>query len=182
MFKDEETEKNFDSRDPNSSGESRSLMSIKGDSASIEGNFEISESIEVDCEVKGSMNINGQITILSEGHVSADIKTKDAEILGRYEGSMEASGKVEIKETGLVDGSIKTDSLIINQGGIFSGNVERMTKNDKNRSNNNQLETAIGEEEEAGDNQMESAEEEEAGDNQLESAEDEDDDDMRFEE
>ncbi len=178
MYNGEEKERNIDSRDLNSSGESRSLMSIKGDSASIEGNFEISESIEIDCGVKGSMNINGQITILKDGHVNADIKTKDAEILGRYEGSMEASGKVEIKETGLVNGSIKTDSLIINQGGIFSGNVERMTKNDKNRANNNQLKTAIGEDKEAGDDQIESAEEE---DDQIESAEEEDDD-MSFEE
>ncbi|GAG67704.1 unnamed protein product, partial [marine sediment metagenome] len=32
---------------------------------------------------------------------------------------MKGSGKVEITETGVVDGNIKTDSLIINEGGVF---------------------------------------------------------------
>ena len=47
-------------------------------------------------------------------------------MIGRYEGNMEASGNVEIRETGIVSGTIKTDSLIINKGGIFSGNVSRI--------------------------------------------------------
>jgi len=105
----------------------RTLMTIEGDSAKLEGNFIISESIEIDCEVKGSMTVDGQIIIKKDGFVGADVKTKDAEIIGRYEGSMEASGKVEIKDTGVVNGSITTDSLIINEGGIFSGDVKRMT-------------------------------------------------------
>lgn len=41
---------------------------------------------------------------------------------------MEASGAVEIKETGIANGNMKTDSLIINKGGIFSGNVTRMSE------------------------------------------------------
>ena len=41
---------------------------------------------------------------------------------------MEATGSVEIKETGIAVGNIKTDSLIINKGGIFSGNVTRMSE------------------------------------------------------
>ena len=38
------------------------------------------------------------------------------------------AGNVEIKETGIAVGNIKTDSLIINKGGIFSGNVTRMSE------------------------------------------------------
>jgi cytoskeletal protein CcmA (bactofilin family) len=151
---EEEKYSNSDSRD-------RSLMSINGSYASIEGNFEISESIDVDCEIKGSMTIDGRITILKEGYVNADIKTRDAEILGKYEGTLEASGIVEIKETGLVNGSIKTDSLIINQGGIFSGNVERITKPDKNSPVDNKMELVEDEEEESEGNKVKAEESEE---------------------
>ncbi len=35
---------------------------------------------------------------------------------------------MEIKETGIAVGNIKTDSLIINKGGVFSGNVTRMSE------------------------------------------------------
>ena len=106
---------------------SRTLLTITGDSAVVEGKFKISKSIEIDCEVKGQLDVDGQVIIQRNGYVNADIKTIDAEVIGRYEGNMEASGNVEIRETGIVSGTIKTDSLIINKGGIFSGNVSRIS-------------------------------------------------------
>lgn len=106
---------------------SRTLLTITGDSAVVEGKFKISKSIEIDCEVKGQLDVEGQVIIQRNGFVNADIKTIDAEVIGRYEGNMEASGNVDIKETGIVSGTIKTDSLIINKGGIFSGNVSRIS-------------------------------------------------------
>jgi cytoskeletal protein CcmA (bactofilin family) len=108
-------------------GGSRTLLTIIGDSVVVEGKFKISKSIEIDCEVKGQLDVEGQVIIQRNGFVNADVKTIDAEVVGRYEGNMEASGHVEIKETGIVNGNIKTDSLIINKGGIFSGNVTRIS-------------------------------------------------------
>jgi cytoskeletal protein CcmA (bactofilin family) len=109
-----------------SEGEVRTLLTIIGDKAKIDGKFKISKSIEIDCEIKGQLDVNGQIIIQKNGFVSADVKTIDAEIIGKYDGNMSASGNVEIKETGVVSGNIKTDCLIINKGGIFSGNVTRI--------------------------------------------------------
>ncbi len=106
-----------------SEGEVRTLLTIVGDRARIDGKFKISKSIDIDCEIKGQLEVNGQLIIQKNGFVSADVKTIDAEIIGKYEGNMSASGSVEIKETGIVSGNIKTDCLIINKGGIFSGNV-----------------------------------------------------------
>jgi len=105
----------------------RTLLTIIGEKAKIDGELSVSQSIEIDCEVKGKLDIAGQLIIQKNGFVNADVKTKDSMIIGRYEGNMEASGNVEIKETGIVFGNIKTDSLIINKGGIFGGNVARMT-------------------------------------------------------
>ena len=60
--------------------------------------------------------------------MNADVRTIDAEVIGKYEGNMEATGNVEIKETGIVNGNIKTDSMIISKGGMFAGNVIRITE------------------------------------------------------
>jgi len=110
------------------SDKKRTLLTITGDSAVLDGKFKISQSIEIDCELKGKLTVDGKLTIQGNGFVSADVKTIEAEIIGKYEGNMEASGNVEIKETGIAVGNIKTDSLIINKGGVFSGNVTRMTE------------------------------------------------------
>jgi cytoskeletal protein CcmA (bactofilin family) len=112
---------------PNSD-KKRTLLTITGDSAVLDGKFKISQAIEIDCELKGKLTVDGKLTIQGNGFVNADVKTIEAEIIGKYEGNMEASGNVEIKETGIVVGNIKTDSLIINKGGIFSGNVTRMSE------------------------------------------------------
>jgi len=107
--------------------ESRTLLTIIGDTAKVEGKLIVSQSIEIDCEVKGELEVDGELVIQKNGFVSADVKTVDAQIIGTYEGNMEATGNVEIKETGRANGNIKTDSLIINKGGIFSGNVSRIS-------------------------------------------------------
>ncbi len=105
----------------------KTLLTIKGSSAKIEGKLIISNSIEIDCEVTGELNVNGKVIILQSGYVNADVKTSDALINGIYEGNMEATGNVQITETGRTSGNIRTDSLIIEKGGIFAGNVERIT-------------------------------------------------------
>ena len=109
-------------------GESRTLLTIVGDSAVLDGKFKISNSIEIDCDLKGKLTVDGKITIRQNGFVSADVKTEEAVIIGRYVGDMEASGNVIIMETGIATGNIKTDSLVINKGGVFNGNITRMTE------------------------------------------------------
>ena len=106
----------------------KTLLTIKGNSAKIEGKLIISNSIEIDCEITGELNVDGKLIIQQSGHVNADVKTSDAIINGVYEGNMEATGNVQITETGKTSGNIKTDSLIIEKGGIFAGNVERITE------------------------------------------------------
>ncbi|MHB1254587.1 MAG: bactofilin family protein [Candidatus Humimicrobiaceae bacterium] len=114
----------------------KTLLTVKGDSAKIEGKLIISKSIEIDCEIHGELIVDGQITIQQSGYVNADVKTIDATVNGVYEGNMEATGNVQITQSGKVNGNIKTDSLIIEKGGIFSGNVSRITTEDYEKKNN----------------------------------------------
>ena len=112
-------------------GKNRTLLTIAGEEAKLDGKFTVSHSIEIDCEVIGELEVAGLVTIQKGGNVSADVKTADAVVIGNYKGNMEASGSVEIKEEGIVSGDIKTDSLIIAKGGSFSGNVSRLNKETK---------------------------------------------------
>lgn len=111
--------------------ESRTLLTIVGNKAKIEGKIDVSQSIEIGCEVVGEVIVNGQMVIQKEGVVSADVTTIDATIIGKFEGNMKGTGKIEITETGVVGGNIKTDSLVINEGGIFSGKVTRITEGEE---------------------------------------------------
>ncbi len=103
-----------------------SLLIVVGDQARMEGKFEIADSIQIECELGGELNVGSKLVIGEKGVVNANVQTVDAIIMGRYEGNMVATGNVEITETGRVSGVIQTDSLVISKGGFFNGNVVKM--------------------------------------------------------
>jgi cytoskeletal protein CcmA (bactofilin family) len=107
------------------SGAPATLLSVAGHTARIEGKFDISESLHVECEIAGELNVGAQLVIGSRGVVNANVKTVDAVIRGEYQGNLIATGNIEITETGRVNGNLETDSLVIQKGGIFNGNVTR---------------------------------------------------------
>ena len=114
--------------DPTSNGVP--LLTIVGASAKLEGKFEITNSIQIECEVGGELSVGGKLVIGEKGVVNANVQTVDAVIMGVYEGNMVATGNVEIAETGRVTGNIETDSLVISKGGFFNGNVVKSKGDD----------------------------------------------------
>ena len=102
------------------------LLTVIGETAKMEGKFEIADSIQIECEVGGELRVGGKLVIGEKGVVNANVETVDAIILGIYEGNMTATGNVEIAATGRVNGNIKTDSLVITKGGAFKGNVAKI--------------------------------------------------------
>jgi len=105
---------------------SMTLLTVVGEQARFEGKFDITDSIQIECEVAGEMNVGGKLVVGEKGVVNANVHTVDAFIMGVYEGNMVATGNVEIAETGRVSGNITTDSLVIAKGGFFNGNITKM--------------------------------------------------------
>jgi cytoskeletal protein CcmA (bactofilin family) len=116
------------SPEPGTKSSSITLLTVVGEHARMEGKFDITDSIQVECEVAGEMNVGGKLVIGEKGVVSANVQTVDAIIMGQYEGNMVATGNVEIAETGRVTGNITTDSLVISKGGFFNGNITKMNE------------------------------------------------------
>ncbi len=104
------------------------LLTVMGASARLEGKFNITDSIQIECEVAGEINVDGKLIIGDRGVVKADVHTTDAIIMGQYEGNMVATGNVEIASSGRVSGNIETDSLVISKGGFFNGQVVKMQR------------------------------------------------------
>ena len=104
------------------------LLTIVGESAKIEGKFEIADSIQIECEIGGEIRVGGKLVIGEKGVVNANVQTVDAVIMGQYDGNMVATGNVEITATGKVSGNIQTDSLVISKGGFFNGNVTKINE------------------------------------------------------
>jgi cytoskeletal protein CcmA (bactofilin family) len=104
------------------------LLTVVGETARMEGKFEIADSIQIECEVGGELRVGGKLVIGEKGVVHANVETVDAIVMGHYDGNMTATGNVEIAATGRVSGNIKTDSLVISKGGFFNGNVTKINE------------------------------------------------------
>ncbi len=104
------------------------LLTITGKAAKLEGKFDITDSIQIECEIGGELKVGGKLVIDHKGSVRADVHTADAIIHGKYEGNMVATGSVEITPTGQANGNIETNSLVISKGGFFNGNVAKLKK------------------------------------------------------
>jgi cytoskeletal protein CcmA (bactofilin family) len=102
------------------------LLSIFGGAARIDGKFDLAGSLQVDCQVSGELRVGNRLVVGPLGTVSADVRTVDIVVMGRYEGSLVATGSVEIMAGGHVTGQIKTDSLIIEKGSFFQATVSRL--------------------------------------------------------
>src|SRR5262245_66015368 len=85
------------------------LLTIAGDSAKVEGKFEIADSIQIECEIGGEPKVGGRLVIGQKGGVNAQVKTVDAVIMGHYQGNMAAPGHVEIPQPGPGSGTTTTD-------------------------------------------------------------------------
>jgi cytoskeletal protein CcmA (bactofilin family) len=104
------------------------LLTVVGEHAKMEGKFEITDSIQIECEIGGELQVGGKLVIGEKGVVNANVNTVDAIIMGHYDGNMVATGNVEITATGRVSGNIQTDSLVISKGGFFNGNVTKINE------------------------------------------------------
>jgi cytoskeletal protein CcmA (bactofilin family) len=111
--------------EPSRLGNPATLLTVTGQTAKMQGRFEVADSLHIECEVGGEILVGGQLVIGEKGSVSADVHTVDALVQGAYTGNMVATGTVEITATGRVMGNIETDSLVISKGGFFNGNVVR---------------------------------------------------------
>jgi len=116
----------FGDKKRNGAGQKGPLLTVLGESAHLDGKFTIQESIQIECEMAGEINVEGRLVIGDKGIVRAKVNTVDALIQGIYEGNMVATGNVEITSTGQVSGDIETDSLVVFKGGLFNGNVSRL--------------------------------------------------------
>ncbi|HHY47739.1 MAG TPA: polymer-forming cytoskeletal protein [Firmicutes bacterium] len=104
--------------------ESRKFITVVGTDTRIEGVISGSGSIRVDGQVKGEINISGDLTIGDKGVVEAKALARNVVIAGEFRGSIQATGKLEIPPSGRLYGDVAVSALIIDDGAVFKGRCD----------------------------------------------------------
>ena len=98
------------------------VNTIVGKGSTLDGTFNIDNSIRVDGVLKGQLEVSDTLIVGPTGEVEAkSIKVKDAVIGGKVVGTLEASNRAYLESKSVFLGDIQTKLLVIEEGATFKG-------------------------------------------------------------
>jgi cytoskeletal protein CcmA (bactofilin family) len=96
-------------------------VTIVGQGARLEGTIVSAGSLRIDGQVKGQINADGDVMLSPQSQVEADIRADNVVVAGRFKGNIVVKGKTELARGGRIDGNITSKTLVVQEGGMFSG-------------------------------------------------------------
>jgi len=119
--------------EPNSSSTSpasraASDLATIGKSLQIKGELTGSESLYIDGNVEGAINMpDSRVTVGREAQVSANITAREVVVLGKVSGNVYASDRVDIRSEGSLTGDVTAQRISIGDGAFFRGGIDIRT-------------------------------------------------------
>lgn len=125
----------------NNSSNQSPAVNIIGEGTKLKGNLHANSDIRISGSIVGEAISKGKIIITSNGSVSGNVTSADADVAGRIEGDIRVHSKLVLRKDAVVDGNIFTKSLIIEEGAQMNGTC-KMGAGIKNISQKNDSEYA----------------------------------------
>ncbi len=97
---------------------------IIGKTTTFKGDLIGNEDLTVKGKVEGTITLESNVQVDTEGTVHAEIKAQSITVKGHVTGNIVVSDKSEIVANGTVIGDIKAPRVVINDGARILGRVE----------------------------------------------------------
>jgi cytoskeletal protein CcmA (bactofilin family) len=97
---------------------------VIGPGITIEGEVTSEDEVVVAGVLKGKLEVDGPVTVESEGQVEADIDAHTVSIGGSVTGNVSVTERVDLLAGGRLIGDVKAARLTIADGASFKGNVD----------------------------------------------------------
>jgi cytoskeletal protein CcmA (bactofilin family) len=105
------------------------IPAIIGRGTTIIGSIHSGQDLILDGELEGELDVeNRSLTIGPHGKVTANAKAREVDIQGNMTGNIESSGKTCIRSSGSLVGDVVTRGIVIENGAVFRGNLEIVTR------------------------------------------------------
>jgi cytoskeletal protein CcmA (bactofilin family) len=96
-------------------------VTVIGLGAKLEGNIMSAGSLRIDGQVKGEISAEGDVMLSPQSHVEADVQAENVIVAGRLKGNVSVKGRAEVGRGGRIEGDITSKTLVVQEGGVFSG-------------------------------------------------------------
>ena len=110
-------------RTPAQEGDSDTFSVIDRNSI-FDGTFQTTRDLQVEGEVKGTIDCKGTLFVANGAVVGAKVEAENVTVAGDLNGEVRCRGRLQIMPTGRVRGKIVTQTLVINEGAFYEGQLE----------------------------------------------------------
>jgi len=100
-----------------------------GQGTTIDGHLTCQTNLRIEGHFQGEIEASGTVTVGEQGVATANIQARELVIAGKVYGDVTTKGKLIITGKGQFHGNYQGSSIIIHEGGIFSGE-SRMEKSE----------------------------------------------------
>ena len=98
--------------------------SILAAGLTIEGKIEGSGNFRVVGRFKGTVKVNGELTIEPGAFIEGEIRAESVLVAGDVRGQIAAASRVEFKDSGSLIGDVKANSVVVSAGSKVRGKME----------------------------------------------------------
>lgn len=97
---------------------------IIGKSIVIDGEISGNAPITIQGTVKGRIDLDAAVHVAADGHVEADVSSREVAINGSLTGNVFAQERVELRPEGRMVGDIRAPRILIADGASFKGHID----------------------------------------------------------
>jgi cytoskeletal protein CcmA (bactofilin family) len=91
---------------------------------SIKGTVKFQKELLIDCQVEGTIDSSGQLTVGKEARIKGDIKTRSVIVNGTVDGNITAGERCELRAGCTVNGDIEAPRLVVDEAATFIGSAK----------------------------------------------------------
>src|SRR4051794_1163906 len=95
---------------------------------SIKGTVKFQKELTLDCEVEGTINSQGRLTVGKQAKIKGDIKTRSVIVDGTVNGNITAGERCELRAGCSVNGDIEAPRLVVDEAASFIGSAKIATQ------------------------------------------------------
>ena len=98
-------------------------LSLIDRNSSIEGTFTTTRDVRVEGMVRGKIVCQGLLYIADSADIDATVEAASITVAGKLTGEVTCRGRFQITGTGRVSATVTTDSLVIDDGAFYEGDL-----------------------------------------------------------
>lgn len=99
----------------------------------FEGTYRSSRDLRIEGEVKGTIECQGTLHIAEGAQVDAHVQAESITVAGELSGEIICRGRLQIMPSGRLHGKVTTQTLVINEGAVYEGQLEMIAPDTSKR-------------------------------------------------